>query len=212
MPGKIHILLFFFIFYFGCTAHLGNLYPPVSSEAGIEKIYITKHTWHTGIIFSRKAANSYLGALKEDFPNVNYLEVGWGDLDFFTAEKGTVGLALKAVLWPTKSVLHVMPHNNHPFGFFGEGELIELSVSKQGFINLIQHINNSFALDGDSLSIKVEDEINIGGQFYLSKEKYHVFKTCNVWTAKAIKKTGFPMASTFALTSGNVISRIKRKK
>lgn len=196
----------------GCATPRRNLYPPSPSGTDVETIFIAKHTWHTGIIFSKETANSYLPAIKDDFPDARYLEVGWGDRDFFTAPKGTVGLALKAVLIPTKSVLHVMPLDTHPFWYFDEGELIELTISNQGLVNLTQRINNSFALDSDSKNIKVENKSTIGGQFYLSNEKYHGFKTCNVWIAKAIKETGLPVRSFFALTSKNVMSQVERRK
>ena len=212
MSGKNLISTFLFLFGLGCFINLNCLYSQKSFEPGNEKLYIVKHTWHTGILFSRKTASPYLTVLKNDFTNANYLEVGWGDLDFFTAKKGTVGLALKAVLWPTKSVLHVMPYKNHPSWHFGEDKLIEIEVSKKGFINLIQNINNSFELNGDSQKIKVETKGFAGGQFFLSKEKYHLFKTCNVWTAKYIKDAGYPISSAFALTSKNVMTQIKSKK
>ncbi|UCG28400.1 MAG: DUF2459 domain-containing protein [Bacteroidales bacterium] len=211
MSGRI-LIPFFFLLCIGCATPRGNLYPPAPSQPDVEKIFIVRHTWHTGIIISKKTADQYLPAIRDDFPGVNYLEVGWGEKDFFTAEKGTVGLALKAVLIPTESVLHIMPFKNHPFWYFKEEDFIELTISEQGFINLAQYFSNSFALNSDSTSIKVRNNSNIGGQFYLSREKYHGFKTCNVWIARAIKETGFPIGTFFALTSGNVMSQVERKK
>ena len=210
MNQRLYILIF--LISFGCASRFGNLYPPGSSEINIEKIYIAKHNWHTGIIFNREAANPYMPALKDDFQNAFYLEVGWGDLDFYTAEKGTLGLGIKAIAWPSKSALHVRPYETHPFWIFDENEIVELTISNEGFMQLMQYINKSFALDSNSYRIIVNRENTRIGQFYLSNEKYHMFKTCNVWTAKALKKTGFPIISFNALTSKNVMSQLKRKK
>ncbi len=205
-------LLTVFIFFMHCAAPVKNLYPPESLSSDNKKIYVVKHTWHTGIIFSRNEANVYLHALADEFLNASYLEVGWGDMDFYTADRGNIFLALKAVLWPTKSALCVVGFNRHPYLVFGEERAVEVIISDKGFINIIQYINSSFALGSDSLNIKLDTVMHGPSRFYLSGEKYHGFKTCNVWTAKALRKTGFPITPFYAIRAKNVISQIRRKK
>lgn len=212
MVKKNYLILIIFLFFIHCAAPVKNLYPPENSSSDNKRIYIVKHTWHTGIIFSRSEANLYLSALADEFLNTYYLEVGWGDLDFYTADKGNVFLALKAAFWPTKSALCVVGFNKHPFLVFGKDRVVEVIISNNGFINLIRYINSSFTLEGDSLNIKLDTVIYGPSRFYLSQEKYHIFKTCNVWTAKALRKTGFPITPFYALRAKNVISQIRRNK
>ncbi len=208
---KKNILIFLVIICFiQCAAPVRNLYPPESGKSDNKKIYVVKHTWHTGIIFSRSEANSHLPALAGEFSDAAYLEVGWGDLDFYMAARGNIFLALKAALWPTKSALCIVGFNKHPCSVFGEDRVVEVNISDKGFINLIQHLNSSFALDSDSMNIKL-DTVSYGpSRFYLSREKYHGFKTCNVWTAKALRKTGIPITPFYALRARNVITQIRR--
>ena len=213
MIRKSHLILVIFIFLIHCTAPVKNLYPPAGNGTDNKKIYIVKHAWHTGIIVGRREADFYLPALTNEFSGADYLEVGWGDLDFYTAARGNVFLALKAVLWPTKSTIRIMGFNKHPLLIFGEDRIVEVTISDQGFINLIRYINNSFALDKDSQNIKLDTNAYGGpSQYYLSREKYHGFKTCNVWTAKAIRKTGYPITPFYALRAKNVLYQIRRYK
>ena len=182
-----------------------------SAESATESIFIVKHTWHTGIIVERNRAHEFIPVLEGIFPASEFLEIGWGDKDFFTAEKGTSGLALKAALWPTKSVLLVSPYNRDPSAYFEDADLEKILLTTEEFSNICSYINRSFAIDGENKLIMVESESNVSGRFYLSSEKYHIFKTCNVWTAKALKKAGLPILPFFALRSENVLKQIKRR-
>lgn len=201
-----------FILCVQCAAPIKNLYPPRNDISESKRIYIIKYEWHTGIAFNRKEASPYLPLLNDEFSKVKFIEVGWGDKAYFMADKGTMLLAIKAVLWPTRSVLHVWGFNRDPVLVFGDSRVMEISVSDQGFINMIQYFNNSFAVDSDMQNIKMNKGKDGLSQYYLSNEKYYGFKTCNVWTAKAIRKTGYPITPLYALSARNVFYQVNRNK
>ncbi|MGW8227829.1 MAG: DUF2459 domain-containing protein, partial [Gammaproteobacteria bacterium] len=46
-----------------------------------------------------------------------------------------------------------------------------------------------------------------GGRFYLSRETYHAFNTCNVWTARALRAAGCPITPAFTLTVDTLMVR-----
>jgi hypothetical protein len=48
--------------------------------------------------------------------------------------------------------------------------------------------------------------------FYLSDITYWGTRTCNVWTARALRKSGFPINPVVALTSGNVMKQVRKKR
>ena len=148
--------------------------------------------------------------LPKYFKNTQYIEIGWGDKDFYMAENETVWLALKAVLWPTESVLHVAEINSHPLWLFKENEIIELKLSVDNFNKLVKYLNNSFSLNDDNHNIILGKGLYGNSHFYLSNEKYHLFKTCNVWIAKGLKNSGISINSFFALTSKNVMKQLKK--
>ena len=54
-----------------------------SDREECKKIYILKHRWHTGIIIERAELKNILSALEKDFLSSQYIEIGWGDKDFY---------------------------------------------------------------------------------------------------------------------------------
>lgn len=125
------------------------------------------------------------------------------------AEKETVWLAIKAALWPTKSVIHVSAFNTDPKFYYLNKTVIELKLTESNFIQLIDYVSNSLEKNNDGKLIQL-GKFNKVSRYYLSKEKYHLFKTCNVWTAKALKTSGISINPTFCLTSKGVVKRLQR--
>jgi uncharacterized protein (TIGR02117 family) len=175
-----------------------------------EEIYVVKHTWHTGIICIRKAefSNPVLNQLYE---GAKFIEIGWGDFDFFRSDKATIGMAAKAMLWPTKSVLHIFPYYRSPENYFEPDKIRTINLSEKQYHDLLNYISGSFKLDDSGKIIPLDAENPVGGKFYLSVEKYHLFKTCNVWTARGLKEADLPIRPFFAFNSKNVIKQINRK-
>ncbi len=80
---KIFILSLAFVYQ-------NNLYSADYNVTECKKIYVLKHRWHTGIIINRSEARELLSAISNDFNNSQYIEIGWGDKDFYMSEKGTL--------------------------------------------------------------------------------------------------------------------------
>lgn len=178
---------------------------------GSKKIYILKHQWHTGIIFKIEDIKSDLDFLVQDFGDSEYIEVGWGDKDFYMAREETVWLVFKAAIWPTKSVLHVAEIKNNQLMMFEEDEIIEIELDDEDLDKLILYIKSSFYLDENKRPEKLGKGLYGKSQFYLSEEKYHLFKTCNVWMAKGLKKGGVPIHPFYAFTSKNIIKQLTKQ-
>jgi uncharacterized protein (TIGR02117 family) len=174
------------------------------------KIYVVKYDWHTGVIFERKAAVKFFPALQDDFSEFNFIEIGWGDKDFYMAEKETFWLAFKAGMFPTKSALHITALINNPEIHYRGLEMIMIDLDEDDFKLLIQYFNKSFALDENRNNIKLKNGLKKNSQFYLSNEKYYILKTCNAWIAKGLKRAGVPIHPFFALTSKNVMKQLHR--
>lgn len=174
------------------------------------KIYVVKYDWHTGVIFDKNEALDFFPSLQDDFNEFNFIEIGWGDKDFYMAEKETFWIAFKAGLFPTKSALHITALMDNPEKHYENYEIEIINLNDENFKNLIQYFNKSFALDENSNNIKLKNGLKQNSQFYLSIEKYYIFKTCNVWIAKSLKRAGVPIRPFFALTSKNVMKQLKR--
>lgn len=192
----------------GCAKSIEGLYPPAPAEL-VKPIYVINHGWHTGIAVRR--ANIPEGVWPEhaDFADSEYVEVGWGDREFYTAPEGTLGLALKAVFWPTQGVLHVVGFDGPVQQFFRQREIVEILVSDRGFHRLAVFIGDAYAKDGSGRTMVVGRGQYANSRFYVAREKYFLLKTCNTWTARALRSAGLPITSLYAVSAGNVMDQTR---
>lgn len=94
------------VIFTGCAgSHSWQALPDSSEDE--RTIFVVSHGWHTGLILPYESLSA-LPDLEKVMGESTYFEFGWGDADFYQAEEVTSGITLKAILWPTESVLHVV--------------------------------------------------------------------------------------------------------
>jgi len=174
-------------------------------------VYVVKYRWHTAIVFNRLEAQQIMTGLKHDFKDHQFIEIGWGDKDFYMAPEPTFWHGFKAIFWPTQSVLHVHGFNNNPEWYYNDVDLIRIQLPKNRYEELLVEIKKSFALDSMLNYIMLGPGLLQNSAFYLSNEKYYLFKTCNYWLAKKLKKAGLRVCPFFAITSKSLLNQLKRK-
>ncbi len=181
--------------------------PPTQAAAAVKQIYIVNHGKHTGIILHKQDIPVSAWPEQQDFPGATYLEVGWGDKDYYQIPEPHVGILLKAVLIPTPAVLHVVGFSQAPAYYFFGSELIRLQLTEADFENLIRYIGSSFARNRNERAFPLRKGLYGQSFFYLSKENYHLLKTCNVWVANALIASGKPVNPWFSVTAGGLMSQ-----
>jgi len=132
-----------------------------------------------------------------------YVEVGWGDRDYYPAPGFNVWYAFKAVAWPTPSVLHVTGFDDPPARRFPESEVIELRLAPAAVERLLAYIAGSLAPEPRPLAPALYGK----GAFYPSREKFHLFKTCNVWVARALREAQVDVRP--ALTTEGLLAQLR---
>ena len=126
---KFKITLILLITLVACSSS-----PPVvertekSEDGSPVVIYVADHGWHTAIIVPAIDILARFPELRTRFSDSHYLEFGWGDKDFYRAEEPGIGLAAKAVLWPTKAVMHVVAVTGDVNNFFPNSEIHRLCL------------------------------------------------------------------------------------
>ena len=188
----------------GCAASI-NGDCPVNNIASAKTIYLVSHGWHIGIVIKRHDIPDASWPNHKNFADAEYLEIGWGDKDFYQTPNPHFGIALKAILLPNPSVLHIVAFNNSVTSYFPDSKIIMIRLSEAGFQHLIAYIAASF--DKDSIGNTVPLGAGLYGvsQFYQSRDTYHLFRTCNVWTARALHAAGCPVRPFLAITEGNLL-------
>ncbi len=191
---------------FGCTSPQNVQFPPAPHEPS-KTIYLVSHGGHAGIVVKRADIPPGIWAQHTDFPEAEYLEVGWGDKDYYMMPHPHLGITLKAGLLPTASVLHLVGFRGSVTRNFPQSEVIRIDLSEAGFERLCRYLEHSYARNADGLSTPLGPSLYGDGQFYLSRETYHVFNTCNVWVARALRDAGCPITPAGTLTADTLMER-----
>jgi len=179
-------------------------------NSGNYTIYIVQEGWHTGIVLETNAIPDSLWHGISRFRQHVYLDIGWGD-EFFYQEPGTnILLALRAAIFPTKSVIRVHGFRTDPIYYFSaSATLFQMAVSPEQFYSLVNFIASSFIRDNNDEIILSERQERVK-IFYMSKQHYHIFRTCNSWVCKALKESSIPIRSAGIITKWQLIRQLNR--
>ena len=206
------------------TARWGDrtLWPP-PPDARKTEIFVVSHGYHSGIVIPRRAlaeraAAQALGALVHvgtRFAAFDWLEVGWGDENFYrsvpTAGSLTFPLAVRALLRPgNASVLHVVGFNGLPRSIFDRADIVRLEIGEAGFERLLQKLDASFAPGPGSL---LAEELGPGlygpSLFFRANGAFHLFNVCNHWIAGLLDAAGVPTAPVLATLPQGLLLDLK---
>ncbi len=193
-------------------ALLGCETPPAPIAPGGEDtvpIYVTSNGWHTGIVVAR--ANLPAGAVPEavDFPDARYLGFGWGDAEYYPARRPSFTMALGAALKPTPAVLHLAGLSAHPRDVFPSAEVVVLALSRQGFGKLVDYLDASFARAGARRVAASGPGLYPFSRFYPATGEFHLFNTCNTWTARGLRAAGLPIDIARATSAEDVMTQLR---
>ena len=164
-------------------------------------MFLVPQGGHTGIAVRRADIPASLLPEKHDFPDVDYLEVGWGERDFYMAQTAGPWLTFKAAFLPNRSVLHVAGVRGQLPAFFPRSEIVEIRLSRQALGGLLRYVHDAFERNGQSVAEP------LGRGFYPGRETFHLLRTCNVWTAGALRAAGLPVRD--ALTVDGIMAQAR---
>lgn len=186
--------------------------PATAASARCKTFYVGGHTRHASIIVDRRDFDPAKSLGTIDFNGKYWLEFGWGDADFYQAEGEDVLLGLKALLFPTRVVMHVHGFNGSPQSNFPETEIIEMSLTPEGYERLLAFLRASFAHDAAGRPIPLGKGLYGLSQFYAGTGTYSMFNTCNTWAAKALAAGGFPIDPADVGTVGQFLEQVHGKR
>jgi len=173
--------------------------------------HVVSHGWHAGIVVPAADLAAREPDLAAHLGAARLVEIGWGDAAFYRAPDPGAALALRALLYPTDTVLHVVAMADaDPRERFPDAEVITLSVPASGFDRLLDHVLQTFARDPDGAPIALERGLYGESRFYRARGAFHAFNTCNTWVARAIATTGYPLETTSVVRAGTLLREIRR--
>ena len=172
-------------------------------------VYLVSHGWHAGIVVKRKDVTDDVLLLPPVFDDVEYLEIGWGDLDFYRTPEPHPGLVMKAALLPTESVLHVVGFDGAVTAYFPTSEIIEFELSRFHLEGLVASIASAFTVEDTKGVMPIGAGLYGKSRFFKSKESYHLFNTCNVWTARRLRDAGISVVPSQAISVGDLMHQAR---
>ncbi len=210
---KLFVIFVVFALFTGCSA---KPYVVQSSAkyagSGVYEIYIVSHGWHTGLVIPSRDVYSNIPELNARFGKAQYIEFGWGDKGFYQAKEITSGLTMRAILWPTESVVHVVAIPLDVYEYFQGSEIKNAYLNRRELESLVRFISNSFYKDEHGKVLELKSGIYGDSQFYKGTGNYHLMNTCNKWTAKGLRSAGMDISTTFKLTAGSIMEYLGRKE
>jgi uncharacterized protein (TIGR02117 family) len=177
---------------FACAGPPAVSVPPQDGKPAVA-VYVVAHEKHTGIAIRRADIPAGLWPESGDFRQADYLEVGWGDREYYQALDPGLGTTLSAAFLPTPSVLHVVGFRGEVAEYFQSNEVIEFGLSGDGFERLVRYIHDAHERAGVPAAAPLGKGLYGDSRFYPAWETFHLFRTCNVWTARALRTAGLPV-------------------
>jgi len=126
-----------------------------------------------------------------DTSKVTHLAIGWGDRGFFletpTWADIKVSTTANAMLWPSKSCMHVvMAYSN-----YGADGARQLFLTEQQYTELVEFIQQSFRRNEAGEILQIPDfSYHSNDAFFEARGSYNCLNTCNTWTGRGLKKCG----------------------
>lgn len=188
-----------------CTLLIGCAAAPVARLPDAPKevsVFVVPQGGHTGLAVRMSDIPAPLVPEKRDFPGADYLEIGWGERDFYMAPSAGPWLSFKAGVFPNPSVVHLVGVRGELARAFPGSEIVALPLSRAALEGLLRYVHDAFEReDGTAAAVA------LGRGFYPGRETFHVLRTCNVWTAGALRAAGVPVRN--ALTVEGILAQVR---
>jgi uncharacterized protein (TIGR02117 family) len=185
--------------------------PPAAVPPGApldHRLHVTSNNWHTRVVVATRDIPDGLLPEADAFPQAEWLAIGWGEHEYYPMEDPPAGLAVKAALLPSDSVIHLIPMAAPPRPAEGF-EVVEIAVSEEGLLAMLQAIDRTVDRVGEQPASVAAPGLYDGSVFFPSRGRFHLFNTCNTWIARKLGTAGLPVSATGVITAENLMRQVR---
>lgn len=184
--------------------------PPADHGPRTQTISVVSNGWHTAIVIARTELVA-TGLLPEadDFPDAAFLEFGWGDRVYYPAGEKTLGMALDAALTATPAVMHMAGLARPPGLTYADAEVVPVALTQAGLRLLVGAIASSFERPDGGRAEPVSRGLYPDSNFYNAHGAFHLFNTCNTWTARMLRAGGVNLSPSGVVTADELVARLR---
>lgn len=204
------LLLLCWILLLAVRCHLPR--QTLSDDAGRDStsaVYVIRHGWHAGIAVRRSDVPDGRWPVLDEYPEAEYVEVGWGEARYYPGFSRGIWGILRAGLWPTESVLHIVPLSASVAETFPQNTIVRVPVGASELDALTTFVAESFVTDSAGTGKPVAPGYYAGSHFYESPLPYHVFNNCNHWAAAALEAAGCDVAPRWTFRVEQVMNEAR---
>ncbi len=177
-------------------------------------LLVVNHGYHSGLILTRQTLETHASPMGRiwlaDFPDADWFEFGWGDQGFYsgvpTWSDLSIGVAARALLIPSPSVMHIATEAGDPKQVFSRSDLLELRLSDQAMALLVTSIEA-----GAASNKATGPGLYLNSLFYPGQGSYTAFNTCNSWVSQRLRAAGLASGAAPSLFSGGLLWDLRRR-
>jgi uncharacterized protein (TIGR02117 family) len=171
-------------------------------------IYVSSNGWHTDITVRKADIPADRITEATDFADAHYLQFGWGDADYYTTPDPGIGTTLGAA-FAGPAVVHVAGLKALPNAVFNDTEQIALTLSAENFAKLLDALHASFDRGGAARVAASADGVYDFSRFYPATGEFHLFNTCNTWTAQTLAAAGVAVTVSGTQSADDVMRQLR---
>ena len=172
-------------------------------------IFVTSNGWHSGISLLKTDIPPDLLPEVENFPSARFIDIGRGDKTIYPTNQLTIYNILRAALVPTPAVIHMVGLQSQPWDSFPKAEVISLQITNKNFYRLVKFIDATFERFGEKRAKAIQKGLYSSSLFYPSKGSFHIFNTCNNWTASALEAGGFDISLLGTFSADRLMQEVR---
>ena len=174
-----------------------------------KRVFVVHNNWHAALVVRKADLAEGTVPEQDHFPEAEYLEISWGDRDYFPATEEGIGLALRAAFWSRGSVLHVVGVKGGVNDYFTEGEIIEIAVSREAFGRLSEFVSSSFSRPDPSIPAQSRPGLVPYSRFYPAAGRFSILRTCNTWVAETLRSAGLNISPGYVITAASLARQLR---
>lgn len=131
--------------------------------------------------------------------------------DYYTSEEASMEVAARAGLKPTPAVIHVAGRDQRQNELaLGKGmEIVPIALSQPGLLSLIISISQDFERPTGYRAEAISEGLTLKSYFYSAKGEFHLFNTCNTWSAKKLMAGGVEVSPSGIVTAEDLMRALR---
>lgn len=172
---------------------------------------MVRHGFHSRLAVRRADIDPAAWPESRALGDVEYLEVGWGDRDFYPKPDPSLWDALDTIVRRTPAALHVGGFDPEPPQFLSDRPMVRIPVTERGLRALARFIHDAYERDPAGRTVRIRPGYYPRSWFYAATGRYHALThNSNHWAAQALRAAGVPVDPATATTAGALLSQACR--